>query len=178
VRPLFCLFHAVIKMMEGPKRPRLAEAMRSRDLQAQSNQWTSEERGTIPSIASGAAHQFGTRNAWYLSEVPLFGGKMMALVIDIVSAAGQLEAAILDVTTTDPDILVCSKSMKAKAKLLPQVLVEHYPELSFIQRELRGVFEACSDAVDRKSVNPVVVKAAISIAEEYRQVIEGLKRGN
>ncbi|WP_208246630.1 hypothetical protein WGT02_29315 (plasmid) [Rhizobium sp. T1470] len=103
---------------------------------------------------------------------------MMALDIDIVSATGQLEAAILDVTTTDSDILVHSKSLKAKAKLLPQVLVKHYPELSLIERELRGVFEACSDAVDRKSVNPVVVKAAISIAEEYRQVIEGLKRRN
>jgi len=103
---------------------------------------------------------------------------MTALVTDIVSAAGRLEAAILGATAANPDILVCSKPMKAKAKLLPQVLVEQYPELSWIERELRGVFEACSDAIDRKSVNPVVAKAAISIAEEYRQVIDGLKCRN
>ncbi len=103
---------------------------------------------------------------------------MTALVTDIVSATGQLEAAILDATTANPDILVCSKSMKEKAKFLPQVLVEHYPELFWIECELRGVFEACSDAIDRKSVNPVVAKAAISIAEEFRHVIDGLKRTN
>ncbi len=103
---------------------------------------------------------------------------MTALVTDIVSATGQLEAAILDVTATSSNILICSKPMKEKAKLLPQVLVEHYPELSLIERELRGVFEACSAAIDRKSVNPVVAKAAISIAEEYRQVIEELKPKN
>ncbi|WP_431322914.1 hypothetical protein [Rhizobium sp. YTU87027] len=103
---------------------------------------------------------------------------MTALVTDIVSATGQLEAAILDVTAADPSVLICSKSMKEKAKLLPHVLVERYPELSSIERELRGVFEACSHAIDRKSVNPVVAKAAISIAEEYRQVIDGLKRRN
>lgn len=103
---------------------------------------------------------------------------MTALVTDIVSATGQLEAAILDVTSANPSIIVSSKSMKAKAKFLPHVLVEQYPELSWIERELRGVFEACSDAIDRKSISPVVAKAAISIAEEYRQVIDGLKRRN
>ncbi|WP_244480443.1 hypothetical protein [Rhizobium sp. Root1220] len=100
----------------------------------------------------------------------------MALITDIVSATGQLEAAILDVTVSAPDTLTSSKSMKAKAKLLPQVLVKQYPELSVIERELRGVFEACSAALDRKSVNPVVAKAAISLADEYRSVIESLKR--
>ncbi|CCM78703.1 hypothetical protein [Rhizobium mesoamericanum] len=103
---------------------------------------------------------------------------MTALVTDIVNATGQLEAAILDVTAANSSVLVCSKSMKAKAKLLPQVLVEHYPELSWIETELRGVFETCSHAIDRKSVNPVVAKAAISIAEEYRQVIDELKSRN
>ena len=103
---------------------------------------------------------------------------MTALVSDIVSATGQLEAAILDATTADPDILVCSKSLREKAKFLPQVLVEHYPELFWIESELRGVFEACSDAIDRKSVNPLVAKAAISIAEEYRQVIDEVRRNN
>ncbi|WP_028745132.1 hypothetical protein [Rhizobium mesoamericanum] len=103
---------------------------------------------------------------------------MTALVTDIVNATGQLEAAILDVTAANSSVLVCCKSMKAKAKLLPQVLVEHYPELSWIETELRGVFEACSHAIDRKSVNPLVAKAAISIAEEYRQVIDELKSRN
>ncbi|MBW9113410.1 hypothetical protein JNB88_07080 [Rhizobium cauense] len=103
---------------------------------------------------------------------------MTALVTDIVSATGQLEAAILDVTAAVPTVFISSKSMKEKAKLLPQALVEQYPELSSIERELRGVFEACSHAIDRKSVNPVVAKAAIAIAEEYRQVIGELKRKN
>lgn len=101
---------------------------------------------------------------------------MMASITDIVSATGQLEAAICNVTIAASDVSKSSKSMKAKAKLLPQVLVQQYPELSLIERELRGVFEACSDAVDRKSINPVVAKAAISLAQEYRDVIEGLKR--
>jgi hypothetical protein len=56
------------------------------------------------------------------------------------------------------------------------VLIEHYPELFAIERELRGVFEACSQAIDRKSINPLVAKAAISLAQEYQVVIEGLKR--
>ncbi len=99
---------------------------------------------------------------------------MMALVIDIVSAAGQLEAAILDVTTTDPDILVCCQVDEGKSKIASSGFGRALSGTFLIQRELRGVFEACSDAIDRKSVNPVVVKAAISIAEEYRQVIEGL----
>lgn len=101
---------------------------------------------------------------------------MTVLINDIVSAAGQLEAAIRDATVIRSDILLSAKSMKTKAKILPQLLVEQYPELSSLERELRGVFEACSDAIDRKSINPVVAKAAISIAAEYQGVIEGLKR--
>ncbi|WP_244441808.1 hypothetical protein [Rhizobium grahamii] len=97
------------------------------------------------------------------------------MITDIVSATGKLEAAILDVTNLSPGSPDRSRSMRAKAKLLPQVLVKHFPELSWIERELRGVFEACSDAIDRKSVNPVVAKAAISIADEYRQVIDSMK---
>jgi hypothetical protein len=101
---------------------------------------------------------------------------MMALITDIVSATGQLEAAILNATVTPPDLWDGSKSMKTKAKLLPHVLVQQFPELSLIECELRGVFEACSQAIDRKSINPVVAKAAISLAHEYQIVIEGLKR--
>ncbi len=101
---------------------------------------------------------------------------MTVLINDIVSAAGELEAAIRDATVASSDILLSAKSMKTKAKILPQLLVEQYPELSSLERELRGVFEACSDAIDRKSINPVVAKAAISIAAEYQGVIEGLKR--
>ena len=100
---------------------------------------------------------------------------MSPLITDIVSATGKLEAAILDITDAGPATIDRSKSMRAKAKLLPQVLVKHYPELSWIERELRGVFEACSDAIDRKTVNPVVARAAISIADEYRQVIGAMK---
>jgi hypothetical protein len=101
---------------------------------------------------------------------------MTALITDIVSATGQLETAILNATVTPPDLWQDFKSMKTKAKLLPQVLVQQYPELHDIERELRGVFEACSQAVDRKSINPVVAKAAISLAHDYQIVIEGLKR--
>ena len=101
---------------------------------------------------------------------------MTALVTDIVSATGQLETAILSATATPIDLGKGLKSMKTKAKILPQVLIEHYPELFAIERELRGVFEACSQAIDRKSINPLVAKAAISLAQEYQVVIEGLKR--
>lgn len=101
---------------------------------------------------------------------------MTALITDIVSATGQLETAILNATVTPPDLWQGLRSMKTKAKLLPQVLVQHYPELSLIECELRGVFEACSQAVDRKSINPLVAKAAISLAHEYQIVIEGLRR--
>ncbi|WP_183898166.1 hypothetical protein [Rhizobium metallidurans] len=101
---------------------------------------------------------------------------MTALVTDIVSATGQLETAILNATIASPDIWLGAKSMKTKAKLLPQVLVRQYPELSGIECELRGLFETCSKAVDRNSINPVVAKAAISLAHEYQAVIDALRR--
>ncbi len=101
---------------------------------------------------------------------------MTALITGIVSATGQLETAIMNATVTPIDSKHSFKSMKTKAKLLPQVLIQHYPELFAIERELRGVFETCSQAIDRKSINPVVAKAAISLAKEYQAVIEGLKR--
>ncbi|WP_244490353.1 hypothetical protein [Rhizobium sp. Root708] len=106
------------------------------------------------------------------------GGKMTALMTDIASAAVQLEAAIREVTFIEADAPEASKPMNFKAKYLPRLLVERYPELSSIERELRGVFEVCSAAIDRKNVNPVVAKAAISLAREYRGVIDGLKHNS
>jgi len=122
-----------------------------------------------------------TNGAWHEICIIIFGflcleGRMTALVTDIVSATGQLETAILNATIASPDIWIGSKSMKTKAKLLPHVLVQQYPELSEIECELRGLFETCSKAIDRNSINPVVAKAAISLAHEYQAVIEGLRR--
>ncbi|MFK0335061.1 hypothetical protein ACIQUB_28520 [Rhizobium sp. NPDC090275] len=118
----------------------------------------------------------GTRYASSSSGFLCLEGRMTALVTDIVSATGQLETAILNATIASPDIWIGSKSMKTKAKLLPHVLVQQYPELSEIECELRGLFETCSKAIDRNSINPVVAKAAISLAHEYQAVIEGLRR--
>ncbi|MDM9625457.1 hypothetical protein QTL95_06100 [Rhizobium sp. S152] len=101
---------------------------------------------------------------------------MTALITDIASAAGQLETAILNATVTRAELYSATNSLKTKAKILPQVLVQQYPQLSSIECELRGVLETCSQAIDRKSINPVVAKAAISLAHEYQIVIEGLKR--
>jgi hypothetical protein len=103
------------------------------------------------------------------------GEDMTVSVTDMIGATWRLEDAIREVIA-DPQVFFNeTKFMKEKAKVLPHLLVQRYPHLSDIENELRGVFETCRLAIDHKSISPVVVKAAIAIADEYREIIIKLK---
>jgi hypothetical protein len=95
-------------------------------------------------------------------------------VTEMIGATWRLEDAIREVIA---DGLGCpdQTSPKEKAKALPQLLVQKYPHLSEIENELRGIFETCRLAIDHNSISPVVAKAAVAIADEYREIIIRLK---
>jgi len=99
----------------------------------------------------------------------------MVSVTDMIGATWRLEDAIREVIAENLNFSNNSNPMKNKARMLPHLLVQKYPQLSDIEHELRGVFETCRIAIDHKSVSPVVAKAAIAIADEYRELIIKLK---
>ncbi len=99
----------------------------------------------------------------------------MVSVTDIIGATWRLEDAIREVIADPSHFPDESKPMKEKAKTLPHLLVQKYPHLSEIEHELRGIFETCRLAIDHNSISPVVAKAAVAIADEYREIIIRLK---
>jgi hypothetical protein len=93
----------------------------------------------------------------------------------MIGATWRLEDAIREVIAENLNFSNETRLMKEKARMLPHLLVQKYPQLSDIEHEIRGVFETCRIAIDHKSISPVVAKAAIAIADEYREILIKLK---
>ncbi|WP_146260099.1 hypothetical protein [Rhizobium tubonense] len=99
----------------------------------------------------------------------------MGTVEEVARATWLLQLAIVKRVQGSSEISTQWRLDGSDAKLLPHLLVEKYPDLADVQRELQGVFDTCRLAVKRKSISPVLAQAAISLANEYRVKISKLK---